>query len=93
MALRGYTIIPELVIDEEGNEIKINRPISLHGIQFQKLIFESYFIRRGYVQLTLPELRTMNWKYAWRLFFVMQELDQIEAERQKEEMEKVKRRR
>ena len=23
MALRGYTIIPELVIDEEGNEIEI----------------------------------------------------------------------
>lgn len=43
-------------------------------------MLEAYFIKQGYCQLTLTELRSIPYKYALRLKVVFSELDQIAKE-------------
>lgn len=43
-------------------------------------MLEAYFIKHGYVKLTLTELRSIPYKYALKLKVVFSELDKIAKE-------------
>jgi len=56
------------------------------------LVFESYFIRKGYVQLRLEDIRNLEARYAGRLLIAMTELDKIQEEESKRKAAAAKRR-
>ena len=48
-----------------------------------RLAFESYFIHRKFVRLSYNDLQQLPATYAGKLFIWLQEMDKIQAEKQK----------
>ena len=51
-------------------------------------MLEAYFIKHGYVKLTLAELRSLPYRYVQKLKVVFSELDKIAKEEQERRMKK-----
>lgn len=47
-------------------------------------MLEGYFIRRGFVQLSLAQLRTLPAEYVGKLYVALLEWDKIAEEKRKE---------
>ncbi len=90
-ALRGKTT---KIIDvfEDGEEFKEEVSVDTCGLPLKRLRYESYFIAKGYVKLTLDEVRNMSATYAGQLYLALKTIDEIAAEQHRKEIDNVKRR-
>ncbi len=61
-------------------------PVDVQDTKLIRLMLEAYYIKHGYVKLTLTELRSIPFKYALRLKVVFEELDKIAKEEMKRRM-------
>lgn len=81
------------VIDDDGEVNLETQEFSITAedwgrLQLPQLLYESYFIAKGYVQLTYADLHNLPGLYAQRLTLVLQTMDKIAAEEQKKRMKK-----
>jgi hypothetical protein len=76
--------ITQIDPDTEEETI-IKMPIDRTGMQLHQLVFESYFIRSGFVTLSLNDLRELDAEYAGRLYITLQEQDKIINEKREEQ--------
>lgn len=60
-------------------------------LQLPQLLYESYFIAKGYMHFTYSDLHNLPGIYAQRLTLVLQTMDKIAREEQKKRMDKASR--
>ena len=77
----------EKVKELKENEFRVNPYFGYT----QRVILESYFIIRGYVTLSLSELRKQPTEYIYYLKLALQEYDRMNAAKQKERNEEIRR--
>lgn len=61
------------------------------GLPLKRLRLESYFIAKGYVRLSLYDLRNLEARYAHQLFVALQLNDEIIAKKHKQQMKEAQR--